>query len=85
MASIRCLMIRSTEIAGAIGCPVVRRIPLESASEPAFHEFIKESAPNSEGIVVRFDDGLRVKVKYEEYIRLHKLLTGVNARRSGNA
>ena len=70
-----------TEIAGAIGCPVVGRIALESASEPAFLEFIKNSVPNSEGIVVRFDDGLRVKVKYEEYCRLHKLLTGVNARR----
>jgi RNA ligase len=70
-----------TRIAGAIGCPVVRRIPLETASEPAFHEFIRNSAPNSEGIVVRFDDGLRVKVKYQEYVRLHKLLTGINARR----
>ncbi len=69
------------QIAGDIGCPVVRRIALESASEPAFHEFIKDSAPNSEGIVVRFDDGLRVKVKYEEYTRLHKLLSSVNARR----
>ncbi len=70
-----------TGIAGDIGCPVVRRIPLDSASEPAFLEFIRNPAPNSEGIVVRFDDGMRVKVKYEEYIRLHKLLTGVNARR----
>ena len=70
-----------SEVAGAIGCPVVRRMDLESASEPAFLEFIKNSAPNSEGIVVRFDDGLRVKVKYEEYIRLHKLLTSVNSRR----
>jgi RNA ligase len=69
-----------TEMAGAIGCPVVGRIALESASEPAFYELIKNSAPNAEGIVVRFDDGLRVKVKYEEYIRLHKLLSGVNAR-----
>ncbi len=68
-------------IAGEIGCPVVSRISLETASEAAFHEFIKVSAPNSEGIVVRFDDGLRVKVKFEEYCRLHNLLSGVNARR----
>lgn len=36
---------------------------------------------NKEGFVVRFDSGLRVKVKFEEYVRLHRLITGVNARR----
>lgn len=35
---------------------------------------------NSEGLVVRFADGLRLKVKWEEYVRLHKLVTGVNAK-----
>ncbi len=32
---------------------------------------------NSEGFVVRFASGLRVKVKCAEYVRLHRLLTGV--------
>ena len=31
-----------------------------------------------EGLVVRFTDGQRVKVKTEEYVRLHRLLTGVS-------
>lgn len=33
---------------------------------------------NSEGFVVRFVSGLRVKVKCAEYVRLHRLLTGVS-------
>lgn len=32
---------------------------------------------NAEGFVVKFDNGLRVKLKYEEYVRLHKVLTNV--------
>lgn len=31
-----------------------------------------------EGFVVRFESGQRVKIKFEEYKRLHKLLTGVS-------
>lgn len=37
--------------------------------------------PNREGFVVRFAGGLRVKIKMQEYLRLHKLLTGVNEKR----
>jgi RNA ligase len=33
-----------------------------------------------EGFVVRFQSGLRVKMKFADYVRLHRLLTGVNAR-----
>lgn len=43
---------------------------------------IKElAAPNSEGFVVRFLNGFRVKVKFDEYVRLHRIMTGVNSRR----
>lgn len=35
---------------------------------------------NKEGFVIRFESGLRVKCKFTEYVRLHKLLTQVNAR-----
>lgn len=41
-----------------------------------------EERPNSEGYVIHFpDDDLRLKVKFSEYTRLHKILTGVNAKR----
>ena len=33
--------------------------------------------PNAEGFVIRFASGFRVKVKLAEYVRLHKLLTGI--------
>lgn len=33
-----------------------------------------------EGYVIQFDTGLRVKMKFEEYVRLHKIITGVNTK-----
>ena len=35
---------------------------------------------NREGFVIRFAGGTRVKVKFAEYVRLHRLVTGVNAK-----
>lgn len=35
---------------------------------------------NAEGFVVRFESGMRVKIKFDEYKRLHKLLTGITPR-----
>lgn len=36
---------------------------------------------NAEGVVVRFESGLRLKLKREEYLRLHRIVTGVTPRR----
>lgn len=33
---------------------------------------------NFEGFVLKFEGGERLKIKLEEYVRLHKLITGVN-------
>jgi len=41
----------------------------------------KRAEANKEGFVIRFANGKRYKVKFEEYVRLHRLITGVNARR----
>jgi RNA ligase len=35
---------------------------------------------NKEGFVIRFESGLRVKAKYKDYVRLHRLITQVNAK-----
>lgn len=35
---------------------------------------------DAEGYVIRFASGLRVKVKFSDYVRLHRLITGVTAR-----
>lgn len=39
------------------------------------------SGSESEGWVIRFQEsGIRAKIKFAEYVRLHKVLTGINAR-----
>lgn len=44
-------------------------------------DLVADERPNCEGYVVSFDSGTRIKIKHAEYVRLHKLITGVNARR----
>ncbi len=40
-----------------------------------------ETRPNAEGYVISFrETGQRYKIKHDEYVRLHRLVTGVNAR-----
>lgn len=33
---------------------------------------------NKEGFVVRFKNGFRVKLKFDEYVRLHRIITGIS-------
>lgn len=57
-----------------IGFPLVKTY--DGISQ--FDELMAMEAPNREGFVVRFESGQRVKLKFEEYKRLHKILTGVS-------
>lgn len=41
---------------------------------------LSDPIPNAEGYVLTWRDGTRAKLKFDEYVRLHKLLTGVNER-----
>lgn len=34
--------------------------------------------PNKEGFVIRFSNGFRIKIKFDEYVFLHKIITGVS-------
>lgn len=43
-------------------------------------ELASLAEPNREGFVIAYRSGLRVKVKFDEYVRLHRIVTGVNAR-----
>lgn len=45
-----------------------------------FAELSQYEEPNKEGFVIRFESGLRVKAKFAEYKRLHRLLTALSAR-----
>jgi hypothetical protein len=60
-----------------IGFPIVKRYD-------GINDFAQLAAleqPNKEGFVVRFtESGQRVKMKFAEYKRLHRLLTGLRAR-----
>ncbi len=40
----------------------------------------QQEEANREGFVIRFESGLRLKVKFAEYKRLHSIITQVNAR-----
>jgi RNA ligase len=37
-----------------------------------------ENTSNEEGYVLTYSNGVKVKVKFEEYVRLHRILTGLN-------
>ncbi len=59
------------------GIPVVKKYDFNSKAD--IGEAIAGNAiDNAEGYVIQFDTGLRVKVKFAEYVRLHRLITGVS-------
>lgn len=58
-----------------------KRIGLSSADRLAigFNELLEKAKTlggNEEGFVLHYSNGLRVKIKGEEYVRLHRLITG---------
>lgn len=54
---------------------------VETHDHPSLSHLLTIERPNREGFVVRFEfSGLRVKVKHDDYKRLHRIITGVNAR-----
>ncbi|MDH6282843.1 RNA ligase [Prescottella agglutinans] len=54
----------------------------ERFSHRTLHEALAaEPRPNAEGLVVRFTDtGQRVKIKQDDYVALHKIVTGLTER-----
>jgi RNA ligase len=67
-----------TLIGERLGMRVVER--LESSDLDALLRRAEQLDGNHEGFVLQFADGSRVKVKGEEYKRLHRLLSGINAK-----
>ncbi len=58
-----------------IGFPLVTRY--DGISDLKTLKSLQEE--NREGFVIKFRSGLRVKVKFEEYVRLHRILTRVSS------
>lgn len=55
---------------------VVKKYDIRNIKD--LNELKKLEEDNKEGFVIRFEDGFRVKVKFAEYIRLHKIVTNVS-------
>ncbi len=55
---------------------VVTKLKINSFKE--LLDYKKSNRSNEEGAVVRFLNGFRIKMKFEEYIRLHGILTNVS-------
>jgi len=59
-----------------IGLPIVKRYE----GFAALDELKASEEDNREGYVVKFAGGYRVKVKFDEYCRLHRIITQVSSR-----
>lgn len=63
------------DLAGSLGIPIARRFAVEAVMS-------RKEVSNEEGYVLTWPipgkDPLKVKVKFEEYKRLHRIITGVN-------
>jgi RNA ligase len=57
-----------------IGFPIVKKY--DGINDLNLLKTLEEG--NKEGFVIRFKSGLRVKVKFTEYLRLHRIITGVS-------
>ncbi|MFI5139348.1 MAG: T4 RnlA family RNA ligase [Sphingobacteriales bacterium] len=57
-----------------IGFPIVKKY--DGVNDLKQIKALEEE--NKEGFVIKFKSGLRVKVKFTEYLRLHRLVTGVS-------
>ncbi len=59
-------------VAVQAGIPVVKRF------EKTLAEMTAENIVNEEGYVLTYSNGVKVKVKFEDYKRLHRVLTNLN-------
>jgi RNA ligase len=63
------------EVLPQIGFPLVKRY--DGITD--IHRLKNLQEDNKEGFVIKFASGFRVKVKFEEYVRLHRILTQVSS------
>ncbi len=60
---------------------IVETKQLFSFSNQLFKELKEKNEKNKEGFILRFfPSNYRVKIKFEEYVRLHKIITGISNR-----
>ena len=61
----------------SIWFPVAERV----RQLPDLNTLKTQNCRNREGYVIRFHNGLRLKVKFQDYVRLHRLYTGLTKRK----
>lgn len=66
--------ITGSERVEGIGFPVVKKY--DGINDLQELKALEEN--NKEGFVIRFKNGFRVKMKFAEYVRLHRIITGVS-------
>lgn len=59
-----------------IGLPIT-----EKHDSMSFEQLKKLNRSNEEGFVIKFKSGFRMKIKFENYIELHRIMTGINEKR----
>lgn len=64
-----------TAVGERLGWRVARRFSFAGISE--LLSLAKTLPPTEEGFVLRFSDGTRLKIKGDEYTRIHRLVTGL--------
>lgn len=57
---------------------IVKQLPMHTYFD---YEHLKNlNLPNEEGYVLHFSDDYRVKIKFEDYVRIHRVVTNVTVR-----
>lgn len=69
------------KVGDVLGMPVVKRHKVDFNYDSVVFTAIKETiSDDEEGRVILFDNGFRMKIKGDEYIRLHYILTNISTR-----
>lgn len=67
--------VRIKNLISNVGFKIVKRFDKFTSD----YTFLKQAIPdNKEGYVIKFSNGYRIKIKGEEYLRLHKIMTNVS-------
>jgi hypothetical protein len=62
------------ELAKMLGCNLIRKFDFED-----YKEIQKLNWANTEGFIVRFSNGDRCKIKFADYVKLHRVLTNCSS------
>lgn len=62
------------------GVPLVQQYNNSSMNTVGLYKLKEFSFQNKEGFVVKFDNGMRVKIKFEDYVKLHRIVSNTTAK-----